>query len=373
MSGTSNLTAGVVGCGRMGAFSSESMRVHGPDSYFPLAHAEAIEAAEGLDLVALCDSNGDSLSRAGERYGVERRYADYRRMLAAGAPDLLGIATRTIGRADIMIDAIEAGTRALHVEKPMCSSMEELSRLEALLDRADVFVTLGALRRHLAIYREALAMAKSGRFGELKEAFGEFGERTLYWSHPHTVDLILMAASGAPVQAVEARLGPVEREGMRILNDPVVKHATIHFQGGFMGHVTQLPGTDFRMATETAQIAVVANGHSLWRSGREKPAPGAARSADPAGDNPYHEPERLDYKPPEVPQGALAPIMQLVAALHGQIPARQANHALKRDILTGQKILFAIVQSHLEGGRPVDLGEIDPAMFIEARSGDFYA
>ena len=94
MSGTSNLTAGVVGCGRMGAFSSESMRVHGPDSYFPLAHAEAIEAAEGLDLVALCDSNGDSLSRAGERYGVERKYADYRRMLAAGAPDLLGIATR---------------------------------------------------------------------------------------------------------------------------------------------------------------------------------------------------------------------------------------------------------------------------------------
>lgn len=373
MTAKQDLTAGVIGCGRMGAFSSESMRVHGPQSFFPLAHAEAIDAAEGLNLIALCDPNEESLARAGEHYGVERLYTDHRALFAAGAPDLLGVATRTIGRAEIMLDANAAGTRALHVEKPVCNSVAELEKLEELLARDDVFVTLGALRRHLATYRKAVDMAQSGRFGALKEAHGEFGERALYWSHPHTVDLFLMAAAGARVEAVQARLGAVERDGSTIVNDPLVEHASIFFDGGFAGHITRLPGTDFRLATETAQIAVVANGHSLWVSGSEKPDPGAPASTGPAGPNPYHEPERIERDGEAGPQGVLVPIRQLVAALQGDAEAQTANRLLKRDIVTGQKILFAIVQSHLEGGRPVKLEEIDPSMSIEGRSGNFYA
>ena len=34
------------------------------------------------------------------------------------------------------------------------------------------------------------------------------------------------------------------------------------------------------------------------------------------------------------------------------------------------RILFAIVQSHFEGGRPVTLDEIDPDLLIEGRTGD---
>ncbi len=366
----SDLTAVVIGCGRMGAFTSPSVREYGPECFLPSAHAEAFAEADGIDLVAVCDAHEENARRAAEHYSVARNYTDHSAMLAAGAPDLAGIATRTIGRADMIADCIAAGTRALHVEKPICNSVAELKQLEALLSLDDVFMTLGAVRRHFAIYKDAVARAQSGVYGDLLEAHAEFGARTLYWSHPHTVDLILLAAAGAKVEAVQARLGTVERDGARIINDPVVQGATIWFEGGFSGHITRMPGTDFRMACQTAKIAVTSNGHSLWQSGRAKPDPNAPRDTNPAGANPYHEPEKLDFVGLDVPQGALAPVLQLANCLRGNEAARTANAALKQDIITGQRILFAIVQSHFEGGRPVTLDAIDPDLFIEGRTGD---
>ncbi len=38
------ISAAVIGCGRMGAFTSEGVRRHAPRAWLPLAHAEAIGA-----------------------------------------------------------------------------------------------------------------------------------------------------------------------------------------------------------------------------------------------------------------------------------------------------------------------------------------
>jgi predicted dehydrogenase len=363
MSAGASLSAAVVGCGRMGAFGNPLMRRHSPGFWFPIAHAEAFAAAEGVELAALCDPSPEALVRAGEHYGIERRFADHAALLAEGAPDLAGIATRTPGRAAIIEDFVAAGTRALHVEKPLCSSPAELARLEPILERGDVFMTLGALRRHLPPWREALARARSGMFGALRAAYYEGGEAALLWSHPHSVDCILFAASGRRVEAVEARLGPVEREGMRVLNDPVVLAANIWFEGGLSGHITRFPGTDFRLACETGKLAVLNNGREFWQSGRDPRA-----EAAPDGD-PYPEQVFVDFPETAGPTGALVPIGQLVGALRGDPEARARNAEVRRDIVTGQRILFAMVQSHLEGGRAVALEEVDPALFLEGRTG----
>ena len=344
----------------MGAFTSRSVRRYGPTCVLPNAHAEAISMADGVNLIALCDPDRDRLAKAGEMYGVDGLFIEAASLLQGAPPDLIGLATRTPGRAELILECLAAGTRALHVEKPLCSSVAELKRLETAFARGDVFVTLGAVRRHWAIYQRALAEARSGAYGGLLCAHAEFGARTLYWSHPHMVDLLLFAAGGARVEAVQARLGHVKRAGATISNDPFVLDATIWFEGGFSGHITRMPGTDLRLACESAQIAVIANGASLWRSGRAQAC---------GDDNPYHEPERLDFQPPEQGEGTLAAIRQLVACLRGDPAAIAANSEVKRDILTGQLVLFAIVQSHLEGGRAVALADVDPALRIEGRTG----
>ena len=82
-----------------------------------------------LELYALCDAEPEALRRAGEAYGVGRMYGDFGEMLDQAKPHLLGIATRTPGRAEIIRCAAAGGVRALHIEKPLCSSMAELRSL----------------------------------------------------------------------------------------------------------------------------------------------------------------------------------------------------------------------------------------------------
>lgn len=344
----------------MGAFTSEAVRKHSPAFWMPLAHAAAVRSHPNLRLVALCDPDPEGLSRAAAEYDVAQTFADHRDMLAAIAPSLVTIATRTIGRAGMIADCLAAGIRALHVEKPLCSSVQELEMLEGLLAEDSRYLTLGAVRRFLPPYREAVRLATAPEAGNVLEARISVGSGALYWAHPHSVDLLLFAAAGRKVQAVSARMAGLSARGAVVSNDPVIASATIWFEGGFVGHVGRALGSDFQIVSERAQYTVVNDGVALT----------GARYEDGESYPAHHE---LPIPANDGPGGSAAPIHQLVASLREDPDAISANLALRRDILLGQRILFAMVQSHLDGGRPVTPEAIDPDLFIEARTGGRYA
>jgi len=352
--------AAVIGCGRMGAFPSDRMRDHAPAAWFPLSHAEAIRATPGVTLAALCDRSPEALRRAADRYGVADCFTDHRDLPEGRVPLLAAIATRTPGRAGCMIDLAGRGTRAFHIEKPVCNSMAELERLQTLFDRGDVFVTLGALRRHFPIYRAARDHAAGGTLGTMLETQVELGRGQLFWAHPHSVDLLLFAAQGRAVRSVGARFDGVERKGARILNDPVVVDAVIEFEGGLVGRIGRMPGNDWRLGCERGKVEVLGNGAAL-------------RVARAEGDGFRLRESEEAIPPPGEAGGSAFAIRMLVACLAGNEAARAANAELKRDVATGQRVLFAMAQSHLEGGRPVTLGEIDPDLVIEGRTGELAA
>src|SRR5437016_2023510 len=124
------LKAAVIGCGRMGAFTNPRVRQYAPPFWMPLSHAEAMAAQPELSLMALCDSNAEQLARAQKEHGVSKGYSAYRKLIDEVKPDVLGIATRTRERPAIIEQALASGVRALHVEKPLCNSVAQLSRLE---------------------------------------------------------------------------------------------------------------------------------------------------------------------------------------------------------------------------------------------------
>ena len=356
-------TAAVIGCGRMGAFTSAAVQRFAPTCWFPLAHAEAIRAHQSLSLCALSDSNAEALSLAQQAYAVERGYGDAFRMLDEVRPQLVAIATRTIGRAAIIKHAAAAGIRALHVEKPLCNSTLELEDLESALAARDIFVTYGAIRRILGPYILAKELALSGRFGELTDVQVNMGRGMLFWSHAHSADLLLFAADGRAVEGVSSRLANV-RSGKRaaqVLSDPYVEAATIHFEGGIEGRITRMAGADLIFGCARGQVAVENDGHSV-----------AVRETE--GEDPYPR-QRPVAIPPGAggPGGTLAAIAMLVDCLRGQADAVAANSVVKRDILLGQRLLFAMVQSHLEGGKAVSLDAVDPAMVVLAQTGSSYA
>lgn len=351
--------AAVIGCGRMGAFTSPAVREYAPACWFPLAHAEAVQAHGGLDLAALCDPSAEGLARAQAHYGVARGYADHLSLLKAEHLDLVTVATRTIGRAEIITDCLDTGVRALHLEKPLCNSIAELHRIETMEAGGDLFLTYGTVRRFFPIYRHAVTLANSGDYGPLCEVRATLGRGALYWTHPHAVDLILMAAGGRRVEAVQARLANVERApgATTIKNDPVIEAATIWFEDGVAGHIGRAPGMDLILSCQSAELAVLNDGHGLAIS-------------DYSGANPYPDRQGVTVGfDAEESAGTLAPIRELVACLDGDSAARRSNAVNRRAILTGQHILFAMVQSHLEGARPVTLDAVDPTIIVEARTG----
>jgi predicted dehydrogenase len=351
----------VIGCGRMGAFTSPGVRQYAPPCWLPLAHAEAIRAHPALSLVGLADVDAGTLARAAAEYGVQRTYADPSRLFDELRPALAGVATRTVGRAAIIEHALVRGTRALHVEKPLCNSMRELAGLQRAFAGDGRFLTYGTVRRFLAPYRAAVEYVRSGRLGALLEVQVNLGRGPLYWTHPHSVDLLLFATGGTPVRSVSARLSNVVAgvSPSVVESDPVIESATLLFADGVEGRITRTPGCDLVLACEQGQVVVEADGRSLQSYA---PADGDAycRHADlpvPAGGE----------------GGTLAPFAELVRCLQGDAAAVARNAELRRDIWLGQKILFGLVQSHQAQGHPVPLDEIRDDWVIWARSGGRHA
>lgn len=345
------MKAAVIGCGRMGAFTSEGVRKFAPASWLPLAHAAAIAEHPGLELAGLVDPSPEARARASKEYGVPA-FSDHHAMLSEVAPLLVGIATRTPGRAALVEDCVNAGVRALHIEKPLCNSVVELDRLERVLGPG-ICVTLGAIRRHLSLYQRARALAWSGEYGAIREVRVSLGSGALYWAHPHSVDLLLWAMGNTPLKGVQARLHDVDVSGSIVSNDPLVAHASLWFEGGVGAHIGRATGLDLTFDCEGGAITVENDGRSLSLHA-------------PHDDDPYPVRTLIDHPAPVYGEGALAAIRGLVAALDGDADAIAANELLKRNILTGQRVLFGMVHSHLEGGRIIELADIDPALEIRA-------
>lgn len=355
------IQAAVIGCGRMGAFTSESVRRYSPAAWLPLSHCEAIVAHPKLQLAGLCDPHAETLARAQAEYGVAQGFSGHRELIDAVHPTLVGIATRTVGRAEIIADCVAAGARALHIEKPLCNSVAELAALEALADEHGLFMTYGAIRRFLPVFRQAKAIAESGELGDLLEMRFSMGARTLYWTHPHTMDLALYLAGDRQLVSVNARLGDVERTGAATIgNDPVIDAAQLWFDDGVACHVGRAPGNELELAFTRGRISIKADGRVLVVAGYRN-------------DDPYLHEEDVAIADPDGPTGTLAPVTQLVACLDGDTDAIAANRVVRDDIFAGQRILFALVQSHLNGGGDVRPDAIDPALTILAATDGRFA
>jgi scyllo-inositol 2-dehydrogenase (NAD+) len=355
--------AAVIGCGRMGAFASRSVQAYAPPCWLPLAHAEAIRAHPALRLTALCDVRPEALARAADAFGVTRTYTDPQCLLDDMKPVLLGVATRTIGRSEIIKAAVSVGTRALHVEKPLCNSMGELASLELIFARDDVHLTYGAIRRLLRPYQDARDLVASGAFGALLEVQVNMGRGQLFWTHPHSVDLLLFATSGARLESVSARLENVElgMDSREVMSDPWIESATFQFEGGVEGRITRAPGCDVVFSCEKGGVAVEADGTEVW-------------IYEARGENPY--PRRHAWRSSEAsaqPGGTLAAVSMLVDCLRGDTRAIEANTVIKHDIVRGQRLLFAMLQSHRDKGRPVGPGEVEDGWTVWGRSGSMYA
>ena len=124
------LKVGVIGGGSISEFHINSY-ISNPDA----------------ELIALCDSNEQRLTLAGEKYGVTNLYNNYNDLLQNKDVDAVSICTWNNTHAEMAIAALEAGKHVL-VEKPLSSTVEQALAVEEAVNKSGKQLQVGFVRRH---------------------------------------------------------------------------------------------------------------------------------------------------------------------------------------------------------------------------------
>ena len=354
------LTAAVIGCGRMGAFTRPELEYSMPKGWTPHNHAAAIKAAENIELAALSDISEEVLQAASARHNVLTIYTDYRAMLNERKLDIVTVATRTDVRPKIIKEAIAAGVKGVHAEKPLSQSVEQAKEIFDLLRSAGIAFTYGVYRRYIKVYQQAKELCESGELGELWQVSVSFGKTQLLWNLPHVADLLLYF-SGA--KRAEWVTGVVRfsadsniAEGY-IDDDPVVETATVMFENGVIGIINAAGGLSVKLSLTGGEITVGADGSwlEICRPNRHIRTPY------------YYDKQIVTSQP-------VKSAMQVaIEELRDQIISSITPSITFSEVIEAQRLLYAVVLSELKGGARFSVTDVPDNFIITGRTGNLFA
>lgn len=133
--------------------------------WFGEVHVDTLADMPGIELAALCTRRPERLAELADRYSVEKRYTDYRQLLADPDIDVVGITTHVYDHRDIAIDALRSG-KHVFLEKPMAPTAADC---DAMLDAAGQnggFFMVGHICRfdpRVVLAKEAIDAGRIGR------------------------------------------------------------------------------------------------------------------------------------------------------------------------------------------------------------------
>ena len=258
------VTAAVIGLGRMGSNTSLLTLSNTPPIWFPLSHVDALNAIQSIQLNGLSDIDLDMIAKARERHPTIPVFFGHEEMLKTIRPDIVGIATRSAGRYEIIRDCIKFGVKGIHVEKPMECSMLEVLKITNLIKEANIAFTFGTIRRYMAPYLRAKEIIQNGDIGEIKQIVINHGSDLLLWGHPHSVDMALFFTDNQKVLGVQARLIMNGRNSKSRVNcDPSVKMGYIEFENGISALITEDIGQSIKIVGTQGVIEILYNGSEI--------------------------------------------------------------------------------------------------------------
>ena len=344
------LTAGVVGCGRIGAFTSPENKESLPPGWLPYSHVEAIKAVGwSLRLIALCDVDKEKLAQAQVAYDIGIGIWEADELIVRTKPDILGIATRTMGRTEIIRDAVECGVKGIYFEKPISTDLGDCYAALNAVDKNNVKIIYGNQRRFHDVYMRAKDLIDDGEIGDIVEIQASFGRAGLLWTHPHTVDTILYFVGSCDVEFVQARciyIPPFSIDDRCVDADPILKFGFIQFENGIAANIScqnNVNGLNISISGTKGTMSIPANGCQLEVNNR-----------------------LVDV--PITMSGTQRAYAQLARAVKTNGPSPVST----KEVRTGHEILFGFVRSSMYEGRRTRLSELDERFVITGKQGDLY-
>lgn len=208
------------------------------------------KSIDGVSVVAVADENEKGRAEAAKRLGVERSYADYRRMIEKERPQIVSVAPRWLDcHREMVIACAEHGCHML-CEKPLARDLQEADAMVAACERAHVKLAIAHQMRYSPVLDRVREVIAAGKLGDVLEMRGRGkedhrgGGEDLMVLGTHILDLMRWIAgdakwcfarvlqAGRPIKKVDVREGG-EAIGL-IAGDEV--HAVYGFRGPTMGY-----------------------------------------------------------------------------------------------------------------------------------------
>ena len=333
--------AAVIGLGRMGSTFDDEIR-QGGQFFMPYCHAPTYVASPQTELVAGADPHAEQGAIFAERWGLEDRqiYADYREMLDVERPDFVSMCTTARLRAGIMIDAINAGVKAIWAEKPFTLSLAEADEVIELAARNGVAIAVNCSRRYNVFFTEARRMVEEGELGEILQITA-YTRCTLSANGSHAIDTMRYLAGGD----VEWVFGEMESDEKAAADEDLMGNGYMAFNNGVRGFLRGTPTGaaqwEFDLIGTEGRVRSLAQGmetqYYRW-------VPGGPRGRN--------LPARAPFPlPTTIPSMGFAVIEDLVHCIDSGEPPRCSDQDGRKAL----EIAIAMRESHRQGGCRMDL------------------
>ncbi len=135
--------------------------------YIADRHITAFLDCEHTELVALCGRNPERLKNLQEKYGIEKGYTDYRKLIEENPDlDMISNALPNSLHVSVTVELLEAGFNVL-LEKPMAINADEGRLLLEAEKKSNGKLMIIQNQRFIPAAQYMRRMFKEGKFGEV--------------------------------------------------------------------------------------------------------------------------------------------------------------------------------------------------------------
>ena len=342
--------AAVIGLGRMGSTFDDEIK-QGGSIFLPYCHGPSYVASPHTELVAGSDPHAEQGAIFAERWGLSDRqiYSDHRAMLEAERPDFVSVCTTARHRAAILLDAINAGVKAVWSEKPFTLSLAEADAVIDLCKRKGVALAINCSRRYNPFMSETRRMVEEGELGEILQITA-YAQCNLSHNGSHAIDAMRYLVGGD----VEWVFGEMESDEKAAGEDDLMGNGYLAFDNGVRGFLRAMPTGlapwEFDVIGTEGRVRSLAQGlereYSRW-------VPGGLRNQGVPAQAPFPLPINIGGM-------GLSVIGDLVQAVETGAQTRCSAEDGRKAL----EIAIALRESHRQGGRRVDLPLADRSLRI---------
>lgn len=142
-------------------------------------HLRSYRAIDGVDVVAVCDINGEHADAVGDRWEVGARHTDWRKVTENPEIDIVSICSYDDCHAEQALSALRHG-KHVFVEKPVCLYRSEAEEVARTLQDTGLSLSSNLILRESPRFIELREQISRGDYGDIFHIEGDYLHQILW-------------------------------------------------------------------------------------------------------------------------------------------------------------------------------------------------